>query len=125
MVSVRSLILLVVSFSMLNGCDFVDPMYNMVRKQTDSVTIYMSPNVKLQIDEDQVAFIQGFDDCPDGANSMHSNNCIKIQPETENIKVRVINDQVNLVETWSVSRGADALSLTRPNGFKIREPFNQ
>ncbi|MDE5179175.1 hypothetical protein [Vibrio fluvialis] len=117
----KSLLVLAASLSMLNGCDLVDSMYNMVRDQTDSVTIHMSPNVKLQIEDDQVAFIQGFDECPDDTGLMN-NNCIKIQPETENIKVRVINDQVDLVETWDVSRVGDAVLLTRPNGFHVREP---
>lgn len=117
----KNLLVIAVSLSMLNGCDLVDSMVNMVRNQTDSVTIYMSPNVKLQIDDDQVAFIQGFDECPDDTDSMDNNNCVKIQPETENIKVRVMNDQVNFVETWDVSRVGDAVLLTRPNGFQVRE----
>lgn len=117
----KKLLVLVASLSMLSGCDFVDSMYNMVREQTDSVTIYMSPNVNLQIEDDQVAYIQGFEECPDDTDSM-VNNCIKIQPETDSIKVRIINDQVNLVETWDVSRSGDAVLLTRPNGFQVREP---
>ncbi|ELI5720935.1 hypothetical protein RRK67_004062 [Vibrio fluvialis] len=120
----KTLLVLAASLSMLNGCDPVDSMFNMVRNQTDSVTIYMSSNVKLQIDDDQVAFIQGFDECPDDANSMDNNNCIKITPETETIKVRVMGDQVNSIETWVVSRVGDAVSLTRPNGFQVREPSN-
>ncbi|NGZ66648.1 hypothetical protein G6Z92_06560 [Vibrio aestuarianus subsp. cardii] len=118
----KKLLVLAASLSMLNGCDLVESMYNMVKNQTDSMTIYMSPNVKLQIDDEQVAFIQGFDECPDDADSMDNNNCIKIQPETDSIKVRIINDQVNLVETWDVSRSGDAVLLTRPNGFQVREP---
>ncbi|EGR0524988.1 hypothetical protein FG062_14665 [Vibrio cholerae] len=120
----KSLLVLAASLSMLNGCDLVDSMYTMFREQANSAIIYMSPNVKLQIDDDQVAFIQGFDECPDDAGSMDNNNCIKIQPETENIKVRVVNDQVNFVETWDVSRVGDAVLLTRPNGFQVREPSN-
>jgi hypothetical protein len=120
----KKLLVLAASLSMLNGCDLVESMYNMVKNQTDSMTIYMSPNVKLQIDDEQVAFIQGFDECPDDADSMDNNNCIKIQPETESIKVRVVNDQVNFVETWDVSRVGDAVLLTRPNGFQVREPSN-
>ncbi|WP_131087125.1 hypothetical protein [Vibrio vulnificus] len=118
----KKLLVLAASLSMLNGCDLVESMYNMVKNQTDSMTIYMSPNVKLQIDDEQVAFIQGFDECPDDADSMDNNNCIKIQPETESIKVRVVNDQVNFIETWDVSRVGDAVLLTRPNGFQVREP---
>lgn len=117
----KKLLVLVAFLSMLSGCDFVDSMYNMVREQTDSVTIYMSPNVNLQIEDDQVAYIQGFEECPDDTDSM-VNNCIKIQPETDSIKVRITNDQVNLVETWDVSRSGDAVLLTRPNGFQVREP---
>ncbi len=129
----KSMLTLALTLPFLIACDLVDDLSEMVSAQMANTTIYISPVVELQIDESEIGYVHGFEECPiDTVNwlfghsqSVVSNNCIKIDPETENIKVRVINDQVNLIETWDVSRVGDALSLTRPNGFKVRKPSDQ
>lgn len=129
----KSTLTLAIALPLLSACDLVDEYNEMASAQMTDITIYISPVVELQIDDSETAYVHGFEECPsESANwlfgysqSVASNDCIKIAPETESIKVRVTNDQINLVETWDVSRVGDAISLTRPSGFKVREPSNQ
>ncbi|MEZ8765829.1 hypothetical protein [Vibrio alginolyticus] len=129
----KSILTLAIALPLLSACDLVDDYNEMVSEQMADITIYISPVAELQIDDSEIGYVHGFEECPyESVNwlfgysqSVGGNNCIKIDPETENIQVRVINDQVNLIETWNVSRVGDAVSLTRPNGFKVREPSNQ
>ncbi|HDM8060723.1 hypothetical protein [Vibrio harveyi] len=128
----RSILTLALALPLLSACD-LDDYSEMVGAQMADVTIYISPVTELQIDDSEIGYVYGFEECPtDSVNwlfgnsqAVTNNNCIKITPETESIKVRVMSDQVNLIETWDVSRVGDALSLTRPNGFQVREPSNQ
>lgn len=108
----KSLLALAVALPLLSACDLVDSMHEMVSEQTADMTIYMSSAVELLIDENQVGYVHGFDECPIDSvswlfgysESVEKNSCIKIEPQTESIKVRVINDRINLVEVWSVSK---------------------
>ncbi|HBC3448060.1 hypothetical protein R7O81_22145 [Vibrio sp. Vb2977] len=133
MMKLKSILTLAIALPLLSACDLVDDYNEMVNEQMADITIYISPVAELQIDDSEIGYVHGFEECPNESvnwlfgysHSVGGNNCIKIDPENENIKVRVINDQVNLIETWNVSRVGDAVSLTRPNGFKVREPSNQ
>jgi len=130
---VKSILTLAIALPLLSACDLVDDYSGIVRAQMADVTIYISPVTELQIADSEIGYVHGFEECPSesvnwlfgNSKSVTNNNCIKITPETESIKVRVVNDQVNLIETWDVSRVGDAVSLTRPNGFKVRESSNQ
>ncbi|WP_390240930.1 hypothetical protein [Vibrio sp. R78045] len=129
----KSLLMLALVQPLLSACDLIDDYSEMVSAQMADITIYIPPVTELQIDAGEIGYVHGFEECPDesvnwlfgSSQSVASNNCIKITPETESIKVRVTNDQVNLIETWGVSRSDDAVSLIRPNGFKVLEPSNQ
>ncbi|EGQ8547876.1 hypothetical protein FG297_22370 [Vibrio alginolyticus] len=129
----KSMLTLVVTLPLLNACDLVANYNEMLSEQVADITIYISPVVELQIDDGENGYIHGFEECPSESvnwlfgysQSVADKHCIKITPETESIKVRVINDKVDLTETWDVSRDGDAVSLTRPNGFKVRESSNQ
>ena len=129
----KSTLTLAIALPLLSACDLVDEYNEMATAQMADITIYISPVVELQIDDSETGYAHGFEECPSesvnwlfgGSQSIPSNDCIKIDPETESIKVRVVNDQRDLVETWDVSRVGDAFSLTRPSGFKVREPSNQ
>ncbi|WP_025624788.1 hypothetical protein [Vibrio parahaemolyticus] len=128
----RRILTLAIALPVLSACDLVDDYSEMVSAQMADTTIYISPVTALQIDDSEIGYVHGFEECPrESVNwlfgysqSVTSNNCIKITPETESIKVRVMNEQINLTETWNVSRVGDAVSLTRPSGFKVREPSN-
>lgn len=129
----KSTLTLAIALPLLSACDLVDEYNEMAAAQMADITIYISPVAELQIDDGEIGYVHGFEECPNESvnwlfgysQSVGGNNCIKIEPETESIKVRVRNDQINLIETWNVSRVGDAVSLTRPNGFKVREPSNQ
>lgn len=129
----KSTLTLAIALPLLSACDLVGEYNEMAAAQMADITIYIPPVVELQIDDSETGYVHGFEECPSESvnwlfgysKSVGGNDCIKIAPETESIKVRVRNDQVNLIETWNVSRVGDAVSLTRPNGFKVREPSNQ
>lgn len=129
----RSILTLATALPFLSACDLVDEYNEMVRTKMADITIYISPVVELQIDDSETGYVHGFEQCPSESvrwlfgysQSVTNNNCIKITSETERIKVRVMNEQVNLLETWDVSRVGDAISLTRPDGFQVREPSNK
>lgn len=129
----KSILTLVITLPLLCACDLVDDYSEMLSAQMADTTIYIPPVTELQIDASEIGYVHGFEECPSesvnwlfgSSQSVASNNCIKINPETESIKVRVMSDQGNFIETWDVSKVGDAVSLTRPNGFKVGEPSNQ
>jgi hypothetical protein len=129
----KSILTLAFALPLLSACDFVDDYSEMVSTQMADITIYISPVTELQINDSEVGYVHGFEECPreseswlfGNSQSVTNHNCIKITPETESIKVRVMNDQLNQIEIWDVSRVSDAVSLTRPNGFQVREPSNK
>lgn len=129
----KSILTLAIALPLLSACDLVDDYSEMVSTQMADITIYISPVTELQINDSEVGYVYGFDECPreseswlfGNSQSVTNHNCIKITPETESIKVRVMNDQLNQIEIWDISRVGDAVSLTRPNGFQVREPSNK
>lgn len=129
----KSILTLAIALPLLSACDLVDKHKEIIASQIADVTIYIPPFFELKIDDGEIGYIHGFEEClGESVNwlfgysqSVGGKDCIKITPETESIKVRIRNNHVNLIETWNVSRVNDSVSLTRPSGFKVREPANQ
>lgn len=129
---VIKILTLVIALPLLSACDVVGSYSEMVRTQVADTTFYILPATELQIADNEISHVYGFEECPresvkwlfGNSPSVTDSNCIKLTPETNSVKVRVVNDQVDVIETWNVSRIGDAVSLTRPSGFKVREQSN-
>lgn len=120
-------IALLSSSFLMSGCDVME-LAN--RFLVESPVIYIPPTVELQIDRKLTAIVHGFDECPDStinwfvAPSMKvfTNSCVKLDSSTKQVKVGLRIADIDTVETWEVSHHGDAIKLTRPNGFEVRQP---
>jgi hypothetical protein len=96
----------------------------------DAPELYLGGGIKLQVSDTGIATVFGYDECPKNDNWLFGSKpttlgCTKITGH-DTVNVRLIhNDGSVNVETWSVSGGTKEMSLTRPNGFQIRELDNK
>lgn len=94
----------------------------------------IAPETELQISDTETAYVVGDDKCPEqtknwfmGESSINHlpNGCINIRKDVQEVSVTMRTNDINVVEVWKVERHSDAISLIRPNGYYVREPFSK
>ncbi|MDA0152376.1 hypothetical protein OH460_08680 [Vibrio sp. Makdt] len=124
--TIKRLVIVLVAVVSFTGCDVAE----MVSNQAVDTTVYLPPAIELQISVEEVAVVHGYDDCPQEAINwwgsppvkVYTKSCVKLEPDTNQIKVGLQLEGQYVIETWLVEHTGDAVTLARENGFQIREP---
>ncbi|MEZ9699727.1 hypothetical protein AB4455_10145 [Vibrio sp. 10N.261.46.E12] len=108
----------------LSGCDIEQTYLDISMRPI----IFFPPLIKLQINDDKIVEVYGFDKCPKDnifqTFNILDNSCIKVEPDTKEVNVRFKIDQQTFTEKWSVYRQNDGFKFVRPNGFEVNQPLN-
>lgn len=108
----------------LSGCD-IEHIYRDIFMEP---IIIIPPLIKLQISDDKIVEVYGFDTCPKDniflTLNVFDNSCIKVEPATKEVIVQFKIDQQTFTEKWSVYRQNDESKFVRPNGFVVSQPLN-
>lgn len=114
----------------LTGCD-VTEMATKMGLSGENVTLYLPPLIELQVDENQTAYVKGYDECPSGgvehwfftpSQRVFDSNCVKVAPNTKQVKVNLtFLDGRSWNESWAIKHDSDRIYMERPNGFIIRQ----
>lgn len=108
----------------LSGCD-IEKTYRDIFMEP---IIFFPPLIKLQISDDKIVEVYGFDKCPKDnifqVLNILDNSCIKFEPDTKEVNVQFKIEQETFTEKWSVYRQNDVSKFVRPNGFVVSQPLN-
>lgn len=107
----------------LSGCDIKQTYRDMFMEPI----IFLPPLIKLQVSDDKIVEVYGFEKCPKDniflALNILDNSCIKIEPDTKEVSAQFKMDQQTVTEKWSVYRQNDGFKFVRPNGFVVSQPL--
>ncbi|MCS4309469.1 hypothetical protein M2404_003841 [Rheinheimera pacifica] len=132
MIKFKYLLVALLGLLLLQACDAKN---SPVIENTfqDRANVYLGSGVKVQIAENEVATVFGYDDCPDQSvfswqfgPTAQSFGCT-LFTGTNAVKVRLIHPEGYVfIEKWQISEqkgtGGRAYIAKRPNGWVVRSP---
>lgn len=116
-------------FALISGCDLKDDIDVFVNEQPVPASV-LNAGVELQIGPDQKATVFGPDMCETGFEDDDPSDdipgCTLLSGRDAVEVTLVAGDDQPLKEVWVVSEGVGpsnkGISITRPNGWAVREP---
>lgn len=116
----RMMGLAAVLLTMLAGCDQVQE----IMANQPKPNVILGAGIEVQIGGNQTAKIFGPDLCETGFDDDDPSDDVlgcTLLTGNEQVQVTLLLDKGKLQETWVVTRDKERYSLTRPNGYIIRE----